>query len=410
MVEAAELAAEADIDPPADLHASAEFRRHLVRVLVRRVVHSAGRSGVGRRRGGVNWLRALLGRPAGGAGGAASDLRAAQRRYRPNAPIRSYLEPLEPGGAVGRDERFVSLPTCWHPAWCKPVWVGAWHCSPSCLETPSCWCRWRSTVTPAPVTESRSRLSRAPRSGFGARTCPPCFALWSPAVGLASRRGSAAPPSMPSCRFSGTAGRSLAPASRSWDTARPNMSSFLLFWALNMYFVYAGTESIRWLETVTAPFLIVVGVAPPLLGGSAGRRHRSHPGAYRLAGIRCRAAATVALVLRFLHAVAHRDGGLLGHLVAQHSRLHALRAQPARSDLGPGNRPVDHDAAVCLHWRGGDQRHGDSVRRGNLEPRRLAGTADERVSEPAIGLAGDGSADARHIEHQHRRQRRGPRQ
>ncbi len=42
VIEAAELAAEADIDPPADLHASAEFRRHLVRVLVRRVVHRAG--------------------------------------------------------------------------------------------------------------------------------------------------------------------------------------------------------------------------------------------------------------------------------------------------------------------------------------------------------------------------------
>ncbi len=41
----------------------------------------------------------------------------------------------------------------------------------------------------------------------------------------------------------------------------PAYVSFLLFWALNMYFVYAGTESIRWLETVTAPFLIVVGLA-----------------------------------------------------------------------------------------------------------------------------------------------------
>ncbi len=41
----------------------------------------------------------------------------------------------------------------------------------------------------------------------------------------------------------------------------PAYISFLLFWALNMYFVYAGTESIRWLETVTAPFLIVVGVS-----------------------------------------------------------------------------------------------------------------------------------------------------
>jgi len=36
--------------------------------------------------------------------------------------------------------------------------------------------------------------------------------------------------------------------------------SFLLFWALNLYFVWAGTESIRWLETYAAPFLILMGL------------------------------------------------------------------------------------------------------------------------------------------------------
>ena len=36
---------------------------------------------------------------------------------------------------------------------------------------------------------------------------------------------------------------------------------FLLFWCINIYFVWAGTESIKWLETVAAPFLILAGVA-----------------------------------------------------------------------------------------------------------------------------------------------------
>jgi len=36
--------------------------------------------------------------------------------------------------------------------------------------------------------------------------------------------------------------------------------SFLLFWGMNVYFIVRGTESIRWLESVAAPFLILVGV------------------------------------------------------------------------------------------------------------------------------------------------------
>ncbi len=40
----------------------------------------------------------------------------------------------------------------------------------------------------------------------------------------------------------------------------PEYLSFLLFWLLNLYFVWAGTESIKWLETIAAPFLLAVGV------------------------------------------------------------------------------------------------------------------------------------------------------
>ncbi len=40
--------------------------------------------------------------------------------------------------------------------------------------------------------------------------------------------------------------------------------SFLFFWAAHVWFIARGTESIRWLETLAAPFLIVMGLA--LLG------------------------------------------------------------------------------------------------------------------------------------------------
>ena len=39
---------------------------------------------------------------------------------------------------------------------------------------------------------------------------------------------------------------------------------FLVFWALNVWFIIKGTESIKWLESMSAPFLIIVGLA--LLG------------------------------------------------------------------------------------------------------------------------------------------------
>jgi NCS1 family nucleobase:cation symporter-1 len=43
--------------------------------------------------------------------------------------------------------------------------------------------------------------------------------------------------------------------------AVPEFLGFLLFWLINLYFVWNGTESIKWLETLSAPFLIVTGIA-----------------------------------------------------------------------------------------------------------------------------------------------------
>jgi NCS1 family nucleobase:cation symporter-1 len=40
--------------------------------------------------------------------------------------------------------------------------------------------------------------------------------------------------------------------------------TFLVFWVINVYFIVAGTESIKWLETAAAPFLLLMGLA--LLG------------------------------------------------------------------------------------------------------------------------------------------------
>lgn len=39
------------------------------------------------------------------------------------------------------------------------------------------------------------------------------------------------------------------------------LTCFMVFWAINVYFILAGMESIKWLEVLSAPFLIIVGVA-----------------------------------------------------------------------------------------------------------------------------------------------------
>lgn len=40
----------------------------------------------------------------------------------------------------------------------------------------------------------------------------------------------------------------------------PHYLSFFVFWLMNMYFVWAGTDSIKKLETLAAPFLLIMGI------------------------------------------------------------------------------------------------------------------------------------------------------
>jgi len=45
---------------------------------------------------------------------------------------------------------------------------------------------------------------------------------------------------------------------------------FGLFWLMNLYFIWKGTESIRWLESLAAPILVLIGVALIVWGAGKG--------------------------------------------------------------------------------------------------------------------------------------------
>ena len=52
---------------------------------------------------------------------------------------------------------------------------------------------------------------------------------------------------------------------------------FLIFWAMNVFFIWNGMESIKWLEKLSAPFLLFVGVLV-MIPVSAGRCQRGRLG------------------------------------------------------------------------------------------------------------------------------------
>ncbi len=49
------------------------------------------------------------------------------------------------------------------------------------------------------------------------------------------------------------------------------LGSFLFFWAINIGVILAGIESIKWLETIAAPFLLLIGGRPARVGDLRGR-------------------------------------------------------------------------------------------------------------------------------------------
>lgn len=52
----------------------------------------------------------------------------------------------------------------------------------------------------------------------------------------------------------------LGGGARLLDLTFPSWACFALFWAVNVFFVWRGHESIKWLESLAAPFLILVGL------------------------------------------------------------------------------------------------------------------------------------------------------
>ncbi|MBY4677018.1 NCS1 family nucleobase:cation symporter-1 [Marinobacterium arenosum] len=61
----------------------------------------------------------------------------------------------------------------------------------------------------------------------------------------------------------------LSALSDSWASLGPvgEVIGFFIFWALNIYIVIRGSESIKWLETVAAPLLLAVGVGLMIWAG-----------------------------------------------------------------------------------------------------------------------------------------------
>ncbi len=163
----------------------------------------------------------------------------------------------------------------------------------------------------------------------------------------------------------------------------PDYLGFLLFWLINLWFVWKGTESIKWLETLSAPFLIVVGLAllwwaAAKVGGlgvilaradGPGKPDSRPPSGKLPSGA--------------VPALGHRDGGILGH--ALRSAFPISPASPGASASRSSVRRLgllDYHAAVRLHRHRGHQRHRDSLRDRDLEPGRSGGPAGGGAGQP----------------------------
>ena len=125
---------------------------------------------------------------------------------------------------------------------------------------------------------------------------------------------------------------------------------FFLFWVANVWVVLRGSESIKWLEVVAAPLLMLVGVGllvwawPQASVAELLARPPNRPAGR--------------FVLRILPRRAHRDGRFLGDAVAQHPRLQPLREIAAGADRRPDRGPAADDGAV----RGPRRRHDRGLR------------------------------------------------
>ncbi len=99
---------------------------------------------------------------------------------------------------------------------------------------------------------------------------------------------------------------------------------FGFFWLLNVLVILRGIETIRFLQGVSAPFLLAHRARASSLGPRKSRRFRPHAGyAFEV--------PQLSRVFSLLCSLAHRRRGILGYGFSQHSRI--SRVTPAASEI-----------------------------------------------------------------------------
>ncbi len=148
---------------------------------------------------------------------------------------------------------------------------------------------------------------------------------------------------------------------------------FGFFWLLNVLVILRGIETIRFLQGISAPFLLLIGLALLAVGSLQGWRIRPHAlDAFKISELR--------RILPVLCSGAYRRGRVLGHGLAEHPGFHALRAEPARPSPWAGSWPSGHDDVLLLHRNRGHLRDADHFRAGALESGRGAVAVRQSVS------------------------------
>ena len=150
--------------------------------------------------------------------------------------------------------------------------------------------------------------------------------------------------------------------------------SFMLFWGMNIFIIYRGMDLLRRVENWAAPFVLVMTallVAWALWRAGGLGYLLTQPAHFKSFG---------EFWPVFIPSL-HGDDRLLGDALAEHARLHALRAQPARA-----GRRADRRAALDDDGLRGDGRahhfgraghlpgHARGRRLGSREARRAAST------------------------------------
>ena len=143
---------------------------------------------------------------------------------------------------------------------------------------------------------------------------------------------------------------------------------FAAFWLLHVMVIARGIRTIRWLQGVTAPFLLAIGVAllvwAVVKAGGFGPMLAA-PSKFRSLGE----------FFRFFVPSLNRSSRLLGHRGTEHSRLHALRAQPEGASVGASAGFAGYDDVLFLYRHRGDVRNRADIRAGDLGPGSRAGAA-----------------------------------